>query len=71
MHHDVDVDDLQHRAFRQTAEALVSEWRHRVVDLREPVDPALELRYLPEAVQAVAPVIIDLVTEERRSSIAV
>jgi hypothetical protein len=66
---DVDVDDPQHQAFRATADALVSEWRHRVIDLREPVDPALDLRYLPEPIQAAAPVIIDLVAEERRASI--
>ena len=67
---DVDIDDTQHQAFRATAEALVSEWRHRVIDLREPVDPALELRYLPESVIVGHPVVIDLVAEERQASIA-
>lgn len=55
----IDVDDPTHQAFRATVESLVSEWRHRVIDLREPVDPAIELRYLPEPVQAAAAGVID------------
>jgi len=65
VHHDVDVDDQQHQAFRATAEALVDEWRHRVIDLREPIDPAIDLRYLPDHVVAAAPTVIDLIAEER------
>ena len=61
MHHDVDVDDPQHQAFRATVESLVDEWRHRVIDLREPADPVIDLRYLPEPLAAsVAPLVIDL-----------
>jgi hypothetical protein len=57
---DVDIDDQEHQAFRSSVETLVAEWRHRVIDLREPIDPVIDLRYLPEPIQAAAPVILDL-----------
>ena len=61
MSQEVNVDDPIHREFRASVESLVAEWRHRVIDLREPVDPAIELAYLPEPVQAAAAAtVIDL-----------
>ena len=58
---DIDVDDPIHQSFRASVEDLVEAWRHRVIDLREPVDPVIDLRYLPEPLQAtVAPIVLDI-----------
>ena len=51
---DIDVDDPVHQAFRASVDSLVQEWRHRVIDLREPIDPVIDLRYLPEEVRVAA-----------------
>jgi hypothetical protein len=51
---DIDVDDPVHQAFRASVDDLVKEWRHRVIDLREPIDPVIELRYLPDETRAAA-----------------